>query len=103
MTSDLILPPVSPYLTKIKFGSVTERVSRDHAGGVHLKEEGFFDSELHYIRRELARVPPFDVAVSFERDHGEHDRRVIVSQRFYQFFNKHRIRTEWKPVRIDEG
>jgi hypothetical protein len=55
------------------------------------------------MRSDLANVPPFDVALSFERDHGEHDRRVIVSNRFYAFFRDHRIKTEWKPVQIDEG
>lgn len=50
-------------------------------------------------------MPEFDLALTYERfEHAKGtpgDRRLVASQRFYQFWLTHKLKMDWVPVRID--
>lgn len=102
LSSSVRLPPVCEPLYKVTFGNVHTPVPRDYDKGVFIKEPGFSDIELHYRQSELAAVEPFDLALTFEREASEFYRRVVVSKRFYEVCERHKLDIEWRPVRVHE-
>lgn len=80
MTSDLVLPPVSPSVPLESIsGGVTDRI---HGVRMDMLSCG----ELTYRDEDLRRVEPFDAALTVERWESPRDeaRSMIVSQRFRQ-------------------
>lgn len=102
LASSVRLPPVCEPLHKVTFGNIHTPVPRDYEKGVFIKEPGYDQVELHYKRRELAAVEPFDVALTFEREGSPFDRRLVVSKRFYEVCERNKLDVEWRPVRVDE-
>jgi len=92
------LPPVSPYLQKVNT-TTGATFPRDVRAGV-LFEPGFDDVERHYLRSELKKLEPFDVACGWESQGAV---EIIVSKRFYDFCKSHMLKCAFRPVRIDEG
>lgn len=98
LTSDIVLPSLSPSLdlrnwkTRQPFRP-TERLTACS-----------LPAELHYRRADLAALPPFDVAHTFENFGPAHSPsyRTVVSKRFYDCCVAHALKSHWAPVRIDE-
>ena len=67
---------------------------------IMLSDPPFRTGEVHYSKRDLAALMPFDVARTFENFMETHP-ALVVSQRFYQFCLKSRIPLNVQPVRID--
>jgi hypothetical protein len=103
--SDRVMPRVSPSLKmRNKRGEPTD--GSDRTSGC-MREDGFYTHpELRYRREDVANLPRFDLARSWEPFGGgklhDDDRAFICSQRFYQFCTAQGWKTNWVPVRIDE-
>ncbi|MDX2130589.1 MAG: hypothetical protein SFY69_00885 [Planctomycetota bacterium] len=93
----ITLPPVSPYLSKVR-GKDGGPGPRD-AKWLVIREPGFDDVEFHFLRSELRQVPEFDFARTYE---GWPSGGIVVSKRFYDFCKEHNLKCGFKPVRIDE-
>jgi hypothetical protein len=70
-----------------------------------LRTEGYSDLQYAFRSDELRAIEPFDAARTWE--YGRHDlfysdRGLIVSQRFYRFCVKHKLKGEWVPVLVVE-
>ncbi len=59
-------------------------------------------AQLHYSRSDLGSLRTIDFAWSWEVISGWGTRYHIVSQRFYQICQKHKIRCGFEPVVIDD-
>lgn len=100
MTSDLILPPVSPVMIiRDRHGN---QVEPSYEKMCSLHDPGCpecRDVELHYRRSDLATIEPFDLALSFEQRPA---RFYVASRRVYDVCKRHNLQAGWMPVRIDE-
>ena len=104
ITSDLILPPLSPTCTL--FDNDGNRFSGDYSNGCIFKDEIYTTPQLRYLKSAIARVEPFDCGLSFERGGikpGPDDRDRVFSRRFYNLCKEAGIAAEWVPVVIEEG
>ncbi len=104
LTSDIVLPPLAPSMTLLHEDNTP--FQGDFRKGCK-RQEGYYNhAELHYRCADIVGVGPFDLALTYEMFGGlpnQFDRLVVVSQRFYQACVKHRIKTGFIPVRIDEN
>jgi len=109
LTSTITLPPMAPRMTffSAERAETRQEVDRDFPGPSVLREgrdapEIIFEvPALHYNRSDLARMPPFDIALTYER-FGTDRPHTVFSQRFYQFCLKKKLQIGWIPVRIVE-
>jgi hypothetical protein len=104
ITSDLVLPPLSPSCTLLDRNGDPYR-----EGGTTgcLIIEGFYvPAELHYQRRALASVGPFDLALTRERfglGAANSYPWKVVSRAMYEFLTKRGVKAGYVPVRMDEN
>ncbi len=104
LTSDIVLPPLAPSMTLLHEDNTPFK--GDFRKGCKRREGYYNHAELHYRRADIDAVGPFDLALTHEMFGGlpnQFDRLVVVSQRFYQACVKHRVKTGFIPVRIDEN
>lgn len=101
ITSDFTMPPLSPSVDVIAQDGTPFVGYEEQLLGVR---EGIYRTpELHYLRRDLEDLTPFDLACTYEHfKKPPRSQRLIASQRFYQFFQKHNLKAKWTPVRIDD-
>jgi hypothetical protein len=103
--SDLVLPPLSPSMDLRDWNG--KPVQPGDCSNGCVPRDGFYNhAELHYRRSDLARVGPFDAALTFEHrfaNNAEDTRHTIVSKRFYDYCQAKGLKGRWAPVRIDEG
>lgn len=101
--SDIRLPPVSP---RCRLVDVTG-APYDPNGpfkGLYVEEGNYENPEMHYRASGLAKLPPFDIALTHENfGAGNRDEigTLIVSQRFRQVCLKHKLKVGFWPVRVD--
>ena len=104
LTSDLILPPLSPrnFLTDA-YGKVL--ASGERGVGQTFVREGqtvpdalYEPVEMHYSRAVLDTVGSFDLALAYEWSSSGY---LVVSSRFYRFCTEAGLKMRWEPVRID--
>lgn len=102
LTSDLLLPPLSPICRLFHDGG--EPFSGDYDKGCHLIEGQYQEAELHYTAEALKEAGDFDLARTRERfgikDHVAYP-RLVASKRFYDFCASRKLKMDWIPVRID--
>lgn len=108
LTSDFVLPPMSP---RCKF--IDARTGEEVAGDSQAKfvlREGlappeilYTPAEIHYVATAMEALEPFDLALTRETFAGNYSRMIVASQRFYRFCTAHDLKIFWTPVRIDEG
>ena len=108
VASDLTMPPLSAAMYKVnQLGKV---VSGEPGQAWMLRESLslpgvlYRPAEYHYERDALQAIEPFDFAETLEAIGGNTPwHHLIVSQRVYQFCCKHKLKVDWKPVRLDDG
>lgn len=104
LTSDLVLPPLSPSMD-LRDDKGNPIPPGDCSKGCSPRDGFYNHAERRYRRGDLAKVDLFDVALTFEnfgtRGHTE-TRGTIVSKRFYDYCVQKRLNARWAPVRIDE-
>lgn len=104
LTSDQILPPVSPNLAL--FDNNGKPIRDNFTNGCFRRDGAVVNPELRYRRVDLERTPRFDVAKTFEtfgiKPH-ESGRDIVVSKRFYEFCRERKLKFDFVPVRIDEA
>ncbi len=97
---EMTLPRLSPSVTLVYPDPARGPFSERQIVGV--REGAFRGGELHYIRSEIDRLPPFDFAMTWEQFmKPPFNERLVVSQRVYQLFKQHHFRARWAPVRLD--
>ncbi|MDB5290088.1 MAG: hypothetical protein JWL69_1329 [Phycisphaerales bacterium] len=106
LDANLTMPPLSDSMM---FTDSDGRVlkERDFSNGFHRKEGLYLHPELHYRALDLAKLPPFDLARTYEpfgnrRGYDRTDCPLVASQRFYDFCEQHGLKTGWVPVRIEQ-
>jgi hypothetical protein len=105
LDSDCTMPPLSPSMP-LWTSDKEPAVGGDYSKGL-LRLDGLYShAELHYRSSELARLPPFDLARTFESfgnkiEYDRFDCPLVASQRFYRFCIERGLNTGWTPVRID--
>lgn len=102
LTSDLTLPPLSPYCTLRNDNG--QPFDRDYNKGCHYREGLYTEPELHYTASALKEAEPFDVALTHERfgiKEAVAFRRMVVSKCFYNFCVANQLKMNWVPVRVD--
>ncbi len=105
LSSSVVLPPLSPRCTLMNDRG--ERIKNDDwSRGVLLIEDEFPSGQLHYLRSDIEKMPPFDLAYTREPlgyyKLTIHDRRLVMSRRVYEFFRSKPYRIGWRPVYIDD-
>lgn len=108
LTSELILPPLSPSVDlRDANGQPLPYGSNNFSNGCHLREGLYSHPELHYPKRDLQAIEPFDAALTYEPFGNKGVpldwRKLVVSRRFREVCLEHEWNTDWVPVRIDEG
>lgn len=103
LTSNLVLPPVSPSM-KVSYasGSSTSRGSPDTCG---ISDGSGFHGlpELRYLRTEIEALGYFDLAHVFERSSSSmFDRALVASRRFYKTCCENNLGVNWIPVHIED-
>ena len=105
LDSDISLPPLSDSMT---FTDMNGKIlkNRDFSNGFHRRDGLYVHPELHYKAANLEVFGCFDLARTYEpfgnrKGYERSDCPLVASQKFYQFCLKHRIKTNWVPVRID--
>ena len=106
LTSDFVLPPVSPSMVRLDDNCKRVWPGRP-TGGQRI--EGLYNrAELHYRGSDLRTLEPLDVARTFESFWGpdNNQRRpdycpLVVSKRFYNLCRDHGFKIDWVPVHID--
>lgn len=105
ITSDYVLPPLSPHMTFTnRYGKPVRH--GEFSDGFHVREGLYQRPELRYGRSNLNSCAPFDLARTLEpQTNGpgfdRNDCPLIVSRRFYQFCCERGLQAEWVPVRLD--
>lgn len=105
--TDFTLPPLSPSMSFVDSeGNSVE--SGDFANGFDRRDGFYTNPELHHRASDLADLPPFDLARTFEpftfrRASDWFDRPLVASRRFYRFCVQNGLRTGWLPVRFEPG
>ncbi len=102
MTSDLVLPPMSPSCTFRH--STGEPFTGDYSKGCNIHEGYYKPPEFHYRAKDLETIGEFDVALTHERfgatDSNAH-RKLVFSKQFYDFCVVNKLKMNWIPVRLD--
>jgi len=100
VTSDLVLPPLSP---KCKFCDCYGGSEyTDPTKGCTIDDGLYVPTQHRYRESDLSSVEPFDTAHTREAfGFGLASHRLIVSQRFYQFCKKQKFKMWWYPVVLD--
>ncbi len=106
--SDLILPPVAPSMDLRSFDEGIRLRPGDRRVRLCRVDEHFAYPELHYRESDLANLPSFDVARTYE-NFGPVPSQVfrssfssiVVSNRFYQLCEDRALKAEWHPVHLD--
>jgi hypothetical protein len=109
LTSELTMPKLSPRA--ILLNNKGQRIADDFSDGCFLREG--IDSldalinppEPTYRRSDIEALGEFDVAVMFEPMGGHplaSHHPLIVSNRFYRFCRKHKLKVNFVPVRIHD-
>jgi len=112
LTSDVILPPLrlGDGLVLLDCEGRPVRPG-DFTNGCFPREGAVQNPELRYKASELAAMPPFDIAKTFEifgnrpyagRPPSDDNRMTVVSQRFYQLCRSIDEKVSGRPVRIIE-
>lgn len=104
MSSDVRLPPVSPTCRLATLDGEDYDPEKPFRG-LFLEEGNYEQPEMHYRRSDLAKVPPFDIALTHENfGAGNRDEiaTLVCSQRFRQVCLKHKLKIGFWPVRVDE-
>jgi len=101
LRSSITLPPLSPSVAlTAQDGTPFVGYERQR---LELRDPPFTEVILRYRDQDLSQVEPFDVGMTHEHfgqpPCGE---RLIVSQRVYQLFQKHKIKARWTPVVVEE-
>jgi hypothetical protein len=102
LRSAVRLPPVSPSMQRLdENGSPFIDYSTQH---LRLSDGPYSDVVFRYRGSDLEPLLPFDLAMTNEHipepPCGE---RLIVSQRVYQLFQKHKIKARWTPVVVEDS
>jgi hypothetical protein len=101
LTSELIMPPVSPPCEVIYFNS-GKPFTGDYTQSLAVRENGIKPTEFHYKQREILVLEPFDCGRTKECFGGAGvDRAFIISNRLYRFLEREKAKLKWTPVRID--
>jgi hypothetical protein len=99
LTSDFVMPRLSPSLEITSGG---KRVERGHSAYAWGFSEGVYAyPELRYLRKDVEALQPFDLAVTHEGQSGS--KRHVMSQRFYETCISNGIDTNWLPVHVEDG
>jgi len=110
LTSTITLPPMSPrmaFFASAGAGEIQE-VDADYPKPSILREgrdlpEILVDiPALHYSKSDLADMPAFDIALTYEQ-FGQNKPHTVFSQRFYQFCLQHKLPIGWIPIYVDEA
>lgn len=103
LTSDLVLPPVSPSMALVSWsGKPIVRGSTDMCAASD--GSGFLGfPELRYLRAEVEALGSFDLAHVFERSSPSTlDRALVASRRFYEVCREHDLGVNWIPVHLED-
>jgi hypothetical protein len=103
LTSNVMMPPLSTAC--MLEGDETMRPYEEGKDAYCSVASGHYTrAEYHYDEKKIRPLEPFDVAVTHERM-GRVEwnlRELVVSQRFYQFCQEHKLKVEdWFPVVVD--
>jgi hypothetical protein len=74
----------------------------DYSKIIMISDPPFRTGEVHYRRSDLQALGPFDIARTFEKYMEIHP-ALVISQRFYQFCEQHKLPLNVEPVRVDAG
>lgn len=103
LTSDIVLPPMSPRMMILDWEK--NRVSSGYDAACVLKDPNdprVRYPELHYRAEDMRSVGEWDLALTFERTAARDDARLLVaSKRFYDAWRECGLRADWVPVRLD--
>jgi len=96
------LPPM--YAPETFRVATYNKIPAGNPGPGFIRNPGFDDTQLTFTRAAIESVGPFDVANTCEYvlPGRPDDRCLVVSQRFYRFCKKHRIKATFIPLRIIE-
>jgi hypothetical protein len=109
LDSDLSLPPVSSTM------DLCDRDDNHVQAGERriniIRRDGLYAyPELRYRKSELAKLPSFDVARSYEnfglvppQEFRPDYSSIVVSKKFYRFCHQNNLNADWLPVHIDPG
>ena len=101
LQSSLVLPKMANVHQFIHPGRTeAETFQGDYSKIIMLNDPPFNKGEVHYRRSELAALGAFDIAKTFENYMEPHP-ALVVSQRFYQYCLKNKIKLDVDLVRID--
>ncbi|BDI33517.1 hypothetical protein CCAX7_55680 [Capsulimonas corticalis] len=107
LTSEIVLPPLSDRNVFLSARGPSRLLDRDAPEpsvlreGIDFPEALFAIPELHYRAKDLASIPPFDIALTYE-NFGLNAPHTVFSQTFYQFCVLHKLTIGWAPVQIDK-
>jgi hypothetical protein len=104
LTSDLVLPPMSPRMDLYDDQGEPVR-NADCSRGCYAREGLYVHPEYRYREEDLGRIEHFDftrTAEVFGRTGHVDTWRYIASARFREFCVGHNWRCDWIPVRIDD-
>jgi hypothetical protein len=112
--SNFTMPKLSPRMDIAdSSGNSVDRGER-YSNGFIRREDSFIHPELHYLKSDLKKLEPFDLARTYEvfgtregrhgrdQEYQPYDQPLIASKRFYQFCVEHGLKAGWVPVRVDE-
>jgi hypothetical protein len=102
LTSDLILPPLSPSVSL--FDQDGNPIRDDFSNGCYAVEGQYSSPILSYRRSDLQSIGGFDLAKTFEifGAKGSKDMRLfIASRKFYDFCKSNQIDAAFTPVRVE--
>jgi len=105
LDGDFTMPPLSPSMEFVDAG-MKSVLSGDFANGFQRKDGFYTHPELHYRASDLAALPEFDLARTYEpfsnrSGRDSFDCPLVASRRFYDFCVASGLETGWVPVRID--
>jgi hypothetical protein len=101
LQSSVVLPKMANVHQFIHPGRTEpEPFQGDYSKIIMLNDPPFNKGEVHYRRSELTALGAFDIARTFE-NYMEPLPALVISQRFYQYCLKNKIKLDADPVRID--
>lgn len=101
LTSDLVLPPLSPNCKLCDCSGGTDYTNPEK--GCSVDDGLFLPTQYRYRASDLSAVGAFDAAHTREAMGFQlKSHPLIVSQRFYQYCQQQKFKLWWYPVIIDE-